>query len=51
MARFVAEITRSRVRLRSLGADPSVRRWLPPAAITVLGDQACSVVELAHACR
>ena len=28
-----------------------VRRWLPHAAITVLGDQAYSVVELAHACR
>ena len=27
------------------------RRWLPHAAITVLGDQAYSVVELAHACR
>ena len=28
-----------------------VRRWLPHVAITVLGDQAYSVVELAHACR
>ena len=28
-----------------------VRRWLPHAAITVLGDQAYSVVELGHACR
>ena len=28
-----------------------VRRWLPHAAITVLGDQAYSVVELAQACR
>ena len=28
-----------------------VRRWLPHIAITVLGDQAYSVVELAHACR
>ncbi len=28
-----------------------VRRWLPHVAITVLGDQACSVVELAHVCR
>ena len=28
-----------------------LRRWLPHAAITVLGDQAYSVVELAHACR
>ena len=29
----------------------AVRRWLPHVAITVLGDQAYSVVELAHACR
>ena len=28
-----------------------VRRWLPQVAITVLGDQAYSVVELGHACR
>ena len=28
-----------------------VRRWLPHAAITVLGDQAYSVVELGYACR
>ena len=28
-----------------------VRRWLPQVAITVLGDQSYSVVELAHACR
>ena len=28
-----------------------VRRWLPHVAITLLGDQAYSVVELAHACR
>lgn len=28
-----------------------VRRWLPHVAITVLGDQAYSVVELGHACR
>ena len=28
-----------------------VRRWLPRAAITVLGNQAYSVVELGHACR
>ena len=28
-----------------------VRRWLPHVTITVLGDQAYSVVELAHACR
>ena len=28
-----------------------VRRWLPQVAITVLGDQSCSVVELGHACR
>ena len=28
-----------------------VRRWLPNVAITVLGDQAYSVVELGHACR
>ena len=28
-----------------------IRRWLPHAAITMLGDQAYSVVELAHACR
>ena len=28
-----------------------VRRWLPHVAITVLGDQAHSVVELGHACR
>ena len=28
-----------------------VRRWLPHAAITVLGDQAYSVVELGQACR
>ena len=28
-----------------------IRRWLPHATITVLGDQAYSVVELAHACR
>ena len=28
-----------------------VRRCLPPVAITVLGDQAYSVVEFAHACR
>ena len=28
-----------------------VRRWLPQVAITVLGDQAYSVVELGHACQ
>ena len=28
-----------------------VRRWLPHVAITVLGDQTYSVVELGHACR
>ena len=28
-----------------------VRRWLPQVAITVLGDQSYSVVELGHACR
>ena len=28
-----------------------VRRWLPHVAITVLGDQSYSVVELGHACR
>ena len=28
-----------------------LRRWLPHAAITVLGDQAYSVVELGQACR
>lgn len=28
-----------------------LRRWLPHTAITVLGDQAYSVVELGHACR
>ena len=28
-----------------------VRRWLPQVAITVLGDQAYSVVELGYACR
>ena len=28
-----------------------VRRWLPNVTITVLGDQAYSVVELGHACR
>ena len=39
----VAQWARQMIRL--------VRRWLPHAAITVLGDQAYSVVELAHACR
>lgn len=28
-----------------------MRRWLPNVALTVLGDQAYSVVELGHACR
>ena len=39
----IAQWTRQMIRV--------VRRWLPNVAITVLGDQAYSVVELGHACR
>ena len=39
----IAQWTRQMIRL--------LRRWLPHVAITVLGDQAYSVVELAHTCR
>ena len=39
----IAQWTRQMIRV--------VRRWWPHVAITVLGDQAYSVVELGHACR
>ena len=39
----IAQWTRQMIRV--------LRRWLPHVAITVLGDQAYSVVELAHACQ